>query len=119
MCIAHPERITIHTNPERRGRASSDRRHDGCDLATDKNAPGPVHRGGSSRTAAGTTSSCGAAGETQNRPRVQLPGEQQDEIHGEHTVESNTTRGVNQTKEDTHHVQRGDTNEGSERGEST
>ena len=96
----------------------SDRRNDGCDLVIDKNAPGHTHRGRRNWIAAGTTSSCRAAGETQNGGKSTTTKRTTGRRHGEHIVDTNSTRGVNQTKEHTPRVRRGD-DEGHESGEST
>ena len=124
MCTVDPERIAIHTNPERRGRIYenskpvrlSDRRNDGSDLSFDKSAPERARCGGRLRAAAGTTYSCGAAGERKTAEKVPLPREQLDE-EMESTESKHTTRGINQAKEHTR-GRRGD-DEGCESGEST
>ena len=125
MCLADSEPTTLHTNPERRGRrcensarsGSSDRRNDGCDLAIDRKRT----RARSPRTKKQDCSRhnkqlwrCGRdAKQRKSLTSLRTTARR----HGEHTVETNTTRGVNQTKEHEPHVRRDD--EGNESGEST
>ena len=96
MCIGGSERTSIHTNPERKGRR--------CENSTVVDRMMGVilrRRTHQSAITTGTTSSCGAAGDTQNSGTSTTTKRTTGRGHGEHTFETNTTRGVNQAKEHT------------------